>query len=66
MVERVPGLPKTSGERNNVEGKTERKSKLVTVETSVNLTLKESKAMAYLLLILNILLTRLNDHFHSV
>lgn len=62
----MPGLPKTSGERNNVEGKTERKSELVIIETSVNLTLKESKAMSYILIILHILLARLNDHLECI
>lgn len=55
----MPGLPKTSGERNKVEGKTERKSKLVIIETIIEtITLKESKAMSYLLITLHILLAR--------
>ena len=49
VVERVPGLPKTSGERNNVEEKTERKSKLVIIETSVNFTLKVKQRHTFFL-----------------
>lgn len=62
----MPGLPKASRERNNVEGKTERKSKLIIKETSVNSTLKESKAMSYLLIMLYVLLARLNDHVYFI
>lgn len=42
MVEGVPGLPKASGERDDVEGKTERKLKLVMKETS-NLPLQKAE-----------------------
>ena len=62
----MPGLPKASRERNSVEGKTERKSKLIIKETSVNSTLKESKAMSHLLLMLYILLARLRDHVYFI
>lgn len=62
----MPALPKASGERNNVEGETERKSKSVIKETSVNSTFKESKTTSYFLIMLYVLLARLNDLLNFV